>query len=257
MIYYVIVPKNITKVTLGHSNFQDIKKVKFSINVRNLTGKILNSESIIANYPIYYSYINNYFEKDTYIELEFFHDNKTLEHSGTLNVYYETQLKLFGISTGGLGKNTNSIHKKEISTTIVKNCCYLSENNNTEIYIINPNPTKSIDTHRDGALNYKILDSSAKVICDETVLIPAYQMIKINIKEKLLNNKFLINASSPVFTFISEQNFNVFPITFMKNKNSPTGCEHSQAKFSYFRLPTNGPQDRKANFLKLIFTLFK
>jgi len=65
-------------------------------------------------------------------------------------------------------------------------------------------------------------------------------MVKIDIKKILEVNK--ISQNKPLsLIFTSINNFNIFPITFMTNKSIPTGCEHSQPMYNYFKLPKDGP----------------
>ena len=255
MIYYCIVPKQISEITIAHSNFINYKKIQFKIEFKDLNGRSISVENKTSNYPFVHSIKNNN-KADVYFELSFLVDNDIIENGGTFNVFYKTKRGSFGIEYGCIGKNANSIEKNIISTSIVKNCCYLSENNNTAIYIINPNPQNCTKTERKGHLNYKIFNENGKTVYSDNLIINPNEAKKIDIKEKLFVKKYK-NEQPSFYTFVSENDFNVFPITFLENNGYPTGCEHSQPRFSYFRLPLNGSQNIKYNIIRLVNSLFK
>ena len=252
MIYYCIIPKNTHFYTISHVDFKHLKKIKCKYTIRNSKGKVLYNDLIFSTYPFDYCFKNNYITKDIYIELCFFDKEIVLEMSGTIDVLYKTKISLFGIGTGMISRNANSIDKKEIKSNIVKNCCCISMMNSTKIFIINPNPTSSKANGRTGILDYKIFDEAGNTVYQDKLKLNSYEMINIDIKQKIPKYNSL-SREVKFYTFTSENNFNVFPITFATNNNVPTGCEHSQPKFNYFRF---GPQNRKINVIKLIQNLF-
>ena len=255
MIYYSIIPKNINHITITHADFINIDKVTCKLIIRSNNGKVVTKMKIQKTYPFLYSKKCN-FKEDIYLDISFFQNNELIKKPGTIDILYKTKVGRFGIGLGGLTENCNNIKKETICSTIVKNCCFISDNNNTVIYIINPNTTQSRQTARKGKLKYKLLDDNGRTIYEKILTFLPSELKKIDIKNEIFKGKYF-NKKPSFFTFVSENNFNVLPITFMDKNSIPTGCEHSQPKFNYFRGHENGPQNMKMNFFRLLNSVFK
>ena len=183
---------------------------------------VLYNDVISTTYPFDYYFKNNYITKDTHIELCFFDKEIVLEISGTINVLYKTKISFFGIGTGMISRNENSIDKKEIKSNIVKNCCLVSSLNSTKIFVINPNPKSSKTNGRIGILDYKIFDEAGNTFCQDKLKLNSHEMINIDIKQKIPKYSPL-SREVKFYPFTAENNFNVFPITFVTNNNVPSG----------------------------------
>ena len=255
MIYYSIIPKKISEIIVTHSNFSDLTDVECIINFKDMKGNIISSKNFKKKYPFSHSIKNNN-SSDVYLELMFLTDGSILLNGGTFNLFYKTKIGSFAIEYGCIGENCNDLEKGTIKTSIVKNSCFISKTNNTSIFIINPNPQKSHKTSRLGDVFYKIFQENGNLIHEENLKVKPDHMVKIDLKQKLFGKTYNKNSPS-LFTFVSKNNFNVFPMTFLMNKNYPTGCEHSQPRFAYYRQPANGPQNIKYNILKLFNNLIK
>ena len=62
--------------------------------IRNLSGDILSDKNFLHDYPLCLEIKNKYLNKDTYIELKFYDENKIIEKQGTIDVLYKTRIYL-------------------------------------------------------------------------------------------------------------------------------------------------------------------
>ena len=170
-----------------------------------------------------------------------------LEHNGSsvpglIDVLYQAGENLFTVQTGGLSENTNSIRRKEISASIIKNDIIVGGNINTKVLVLNPNPTNTPETAREGRIAISFLDVTGYCVRQIEEKVQAGQM-KIYDAAELLGN-----GNTPVFyTMTAHANFNVFPITFVYANRKPSGAEHSQPPFVYTNSGPGGPRKMTVN----------
>jgi hypothetical protein len=254
--YYILVPKGISDINISHADYSTNETAHCLIKYRNEMGNTLFEEEYKTEYPCIIKVINKFKEINTYMEIIFL-DKNNLCILGSIDIFYQSELTKFGVSTAGITEYANNISKEKITSSIIKNCCSVSKSLNTFICILNPNPTNTPNNQRDGILKWKILDPSGNIISSSSNEILSTQMYCIDISSYIPEEK-IKELKHPLFlSFVGDTNFNVFPITFTFINSIPTGCEHSQPKIGYYKSDKKGPQSRKKNILQLIPSMFR
>ncbi len=166
---------------------------------------------------------------------------------GLMNILFYSGEAIFGFEMAAVSFNANLASKPGAQTQILKNNIICGQNFNSEIMIVNVNPSLSEKNSRSGLISWDIYDEDGKSVSSGQRELKSGHLFFLDVHSQI---KFLQSDRLNHFVFTSTQDFAVLPLTFCKIEDHYTGCEHSQPKFAYFRSGTQNPQARKINVLR-------